>query len=141
VTSDRPKRTRATALQEIRSAEAARVLGLLDAIPLPRQAAQWISDGIDSGNVRALAGAETSGADPTPQILAELLGAVAREQGVTFHTLQDARKVHARSLIAMISNPAEFGPQVFGLSNTVTDEFAARIQRFLRRLGQRGTGS
>ena len=40
-------------------------------------------DGIDSANVRALAGASTSGADPTDQILAALLAAIAREHGIS----------------------------------------------------------
>jgi hypothetical protein len=137
VTSDSPARSRDVALGELRSAEAARRLGLLDTRPLPALAAQWIADGIDSANVRALAGSNTSGANPTSQVLAELLGSVAREQNVSFATLQEARKVHAESLISLISRPAELGPQVFGLSNTVTDELADRARHFFARLRRR----
>jgi len=134
MTSGRQPRRDGAALAEIRAAEAARVLGLQDPMTLPGLAQGWLRDGLDSPSLRALAGAATSGANPTGQVLLELLATIAHEQGISFGTLQAARTVHAQSVVSLISEAGEFGPQLFGLSNTVTDEFAARIGAFFRRL-------
>ena len=110
------------------------MLGLLDATSLPSLAQRWMIAGLDSANLRALAGASTSGANPTAQVLSELLAGIALEYGVRFASLQEARAVHAEHVVSLIGRPQEFGPQVFGLSNTVTDELVARLRRVLARL-------
>jgi hypothetical protein len=133
VSTGEPARDRASAIREIRAAEAARVLGLLDAKPLPAKAEKWMQDGVDSANVRALAGATTSGANPTDQILAELLAAIAREHGVAFASLQEARSIHAEQVVSLMGTGGDFGAQVFGLSNSVTDEMVARLRRLVAR--------
>jgi hypothetical protein len=110
------------------------MLGLLDVAPLPMRALQWMNDGVDSQNVRALAEAATSDAPPTDAVLAALLAEIARDEHVSFANRQEARALHSATVISMMSNPAQFTLQTFRFSNSFTDDIVAWFRgRFARR--------
>jgi hypothetical protein len=110
------------------------MLGLLDVAPLPMRALQWLNDGVDSPNVRALAETATSDTAPTDAVLAALLAEIARDEHVSFANRQEARALHSTTVISMLSNPAQFQLQTFRFSNSVTDDIVSWFRRrFARR--------
>jgi hypothetical protein len=124
----------AVAREEIRRAEAARVLGLLDAADQPANAAQWLLDGIDTPNVHALAGlAGPAGMDVSGGVKEALVAEIAADLGISFSTLQDARRVHANEIIRSFSQGDIESAQIYGLSNGFTDEWSAKLRRFFSR--------
>lgn len=110
------------------------MLGLLDVAPLPMKALQWMNDGVDSHNVRALAEAATSDERPSDAVLGALLSEIARDEHVSFANRQEARALHSMTVISMLSNPAQFQAQTFRFSNSFTDDIVAWLRsRFARR--------
>lgn len=104
--SDRARRVNAgrDALAEIRAAEAARMLGLLVSSELPARAGEWLAAGVDTPNVRALAGAS---AEVTAGVRAALLAEIAGDTHQAPATLAEARAIHAETVIArMTAHPA-----------------------------------
>ncbi|WP_157970512.1 hypothetical protein [Nakamurella deserti] len=116
---------RATALRDLRAADAARVLGLLDPATLPERARHWTGQGLVTPAALALAGG-TGGTDRFPVLLAT----VAAEHGVSVADVPTARAVHAEAVLGMTG--AAFGPAVFELANTVTDGLTSRVRRWWR---------
>jgi len=92
-------------------------------------ALQWMNDGVDSRNVRALAEASTSDPRPGDAVLAALLAEIAADQHVSFANRQEARAVHSSTVISMMSNPAQFTAQTVRFSNSFTDDFVAWLRR------------
>jgi hypothetical protein len=133
MTVAKPARNRRTAHEEIRAAEAARVLGVLDPGPLPVRAVQWMNDGIDSRNVRALAEVVASDQTPGDEVLTALLAEIARDEHISFANRQEARALHSDTVIAMLRNPAEFSAHTYRFSNSVTDDIVAWLRRRFRR--------
>jgi hypothetical protein len=113
-------------------------LGLLDTTTLSTQATQWIADGMDSSNVRALAGAAISGANPTAEVLASLLEHIAAETGVTFSSMQQAREVHSLAMIGSMEPTLEYSMRILDASNSFTDDLWRKFVTFLKRLFGRG---
>jgi hypothetical protein len=123
------------ARRDIRSAEAGRVLGLLDSAELPARARSWIVDGADSPNVRALATAPADSA--TDGIRRALLAEIAAELGLSFGAVQEARTFQAEEIIRARSFDLDVGTQIYGLSNGYTDELVRRLRAFVARLSRR----
>ncbi len=152
---DTPERRRA--VDEIRAAEAARVLGMLDVTPLPTKAAEWIAAGIRYTSAVALAALARPGTglantartraaddigpddiDPDGTLRAQLLGNLAIECGIGFRTTAEARAVHANTVIAALRSANGTGtgtatPMIVDFSNNYTDELTERVKAALRR--------
>ncbi len=122
---------RAAAREDIRRAEAARVVGQLDAGTLSVRASGWRDAGLDSSNVRALAGA--SDADVSSGVKSALLAEIAAEFGLGFATLQEARSVRAVDIVRSMGAGENVSAEIFGLSNGLTDEWVARFRSLFRR--------
>ena len=127
-------RTSGTAVDEIRRAEAARTLGLLDPSTLQVRAGQWLADGVDSPNVRALARANSETSDG---IRLALLAEIAEENGVHFETTAEARALHASSVIAAMATSSNPTLVAMTFSNNYTDEVSSRIFRAVGRIFHR----
>jgi hypothetical protein len=124
--------------EEIRVAEAARIVGLLDVTTLPQKAAQWVADGVTSANAQALAGLAAADAVPSSDGLrSALLAETASDLGLGFATTQEARTLHAAEIIRAMSAGENAGAQIYGLSNGFTDEVTGRLRGFLARLLKR----
>jgi hypothetical protein len=117
---------------DIRRAEASRVLGLLRAEGLAERAGGWLDGGVDTQNVRALVGSVD---DPeiSDGVRVALVAEIAAELGLGFTNLQEARALQAEEIIRSMSAGENMSPQIFDLSNGVTDEFAAKLMARLRR--------
>ncbi len=124
MTDDTPPR--AAALHDLRAAEAARVLGLLDPAGLPTRAQEWVRHGLTTPAVRALASGGVAG----PEVL---LATAASELGVSIPDDATARAVHARQVIAITARGGDAGAALFALSNSVTDGVTARLRARWRR--------
>jgi hypothetical protein len=131
--ADRPGNV--AARHDIRRAEAARILGLLDGIGLPERARGWLVDGADTANVRALA-TSPIGLDGD-RIRMALLREIAEELRLGFPSLQAARTFHAEEIIRARHFGADIGQQLYGLSNGYTDELVRRFRGVLARLARR----
>lgn len=119
-----------TALRDLRAAEAARVLGLLDLGSLPGRAAVWVENGVDTPAARALAAGGDGSQAVSPTVLVATLAA---EHGVAIHDLATARAVHAESVIGLLGTGGDFPGAVFGLSNSVTDSVTGGVRRWWSR--------
>jgi hypothetical protein len=120
------------ARHDIRRAEAARVLGLLDSTQLPDRARAWLLDGADTANVRALA-ASTVGVSAEGIRLA-LLAEIAEELKLGFASLQAARTFQAEEIIRARHFGADIGAQLYVLSNGYTDELLRNLRGFVARV-------
>ena len=125
-------RDRDVALREIRAAEAARMVGVLDIAELPQQAQQWVVDGISQPSARALA-ALAGSVLAAAHNRAVLLATLASECHVNFANLAEARAVHADTVIRTMVTGGDFPRAVFDFSNSYTDHIASRLGRALRR--------
>ena len=130
VHDDTPPRT--AALRDLRAADAARVLGVLDPTGLTARAREWHAQGVTSPAVRALAAGGTT-AGP-----AVLLATAAAELGVSVPDEATARVVQARAVIAVTARGGDAGQALFALSNSVTDGITGRLRaRWRRRTDRR----
>jgi hypothetical protein len=123
------------ARRDIRRAEAARVLGLLDSSGLPERARSWIVDGADSPTVRALAMAPADSASDGARHA--LLIEIAAERGLGFTRVQDARTFQAQEIIRARSFNLDVSSQIFSLANAYTDEVIHKLRGFVARLTHR----
>jgi hypothetical protein len=119
--------------RDIRRAEAGRILGLLNAAELPERARQWLADGADSANVRALAAARSS----DDGVRCALLHEIAEEFDLGFATQQAARTFQAEEIIRAPSFSMDVTAQIYGLSNSFTDDLVRRLRGFVARLTAR----
>ncbi|MCU1549723.1 MAG: hypothetical protein JWR36_283 [Glaciihabitans sp.] len=119
------------ARRQIESAEAARVLGLPIPFDLSDGASRWVSDGIDTANSRALAGAS---ADTPEGVRLALLAELAEEIGVSFASTSEARTVHAEDIVRSMSAGEDAGGRLYALANGYTDELVGSIRGFIDRL-------
>ncbi|MEP6980362.1 MAG: hypothetical protein ABJA16_06320 [Nakamurella sp.] len=117
----------AAAVRDLRAAEAARVLGLLDPDALPTRARRWIESGIDTPAARALA---ASSWDPTQSNPTVLVATVASEHDVAIHDIAVAQAVHAQSVIGLIGQGGDFSGALLDLANSVTDGLTGRAHRW-----------
>jgi len=123
------------AIQQIRAAEAARVLGLLDTDRLAARAQQWVDAGITTEGAYRLSDADS---DTSPDELAALVKQTAAETGVHFSTTAEARAVHAQSVIASMATSADLTGDILRFSNNYTDEVTGKLSGVIRRLRGRG---
>jgi hypothetical protein len=107
------------------------MLDQLDAATLPARAAAWQAAGIDSRNVRALAGA--SDPEVSDGVRSALLAEIAAEFDLGFATLQDARSVRALDIVRAMGEGEDVGTQIYGLSNGFTDEWTGKLKAFFTR--------
>jgi hypothetical protein len=121
----------AAARRQIESAEAARMLGLPIPFDLSASASRWVSDGIDTANSRALAGAS---ADTPEGVRLALLAELAEEIGVSFVSTRDARAAHAEDIVRSMSAGEDAGGRLYALANGYTDEIVRSIRGFIDRL-------
>jgi hypothetical protein len=121
---------------DIRRAEASRLLGLLNADGLAERAGTWLDGGVDTQNVRALVGS-VDDEEISAGVRLALVAEIAAELGLGFGSLQEARTVQAEDIIRSMSSGETVGPQIFDLSNGVTDELTARIRRAIGRVFRR----
>lgn len=122
----------ATAVRDLRAAEAARVLGLLDPAALPARARRWIDSGIDTPAARALA----AGGDPAQSNPTVLVATVAPEHDVAIHDVAVARAVHAQSVIGLLGQGGDFSGALLDLANSVTDGLTVRAHRWWGRFSR-----
>ena len=127
-------RTPETAVDKIRHSEAARMLGLLDPATLSARAEQWLADGLDSANVRALAHTDGEASDG---VRLALLAEIAAENDVHFTNTAEARALHARDVIAAMATSANPTAVAMTFSNNYTDEVSSKISRAIGRLLRR----
>lgn len=120
---------RAAALRDLRAAEAARVLGLLDPSTLPPRARSWVAQGLATPAALALAAGPGGPASSSPMVL---LATLAAEYEVAIHDLGQARAVHAEAVIGLAGQGGDFAGALFDLSNSVTDGITARARRWWR---------
>ena len=111
-------------------AEAARVLGLLDARPLPGLARQWIVDGITEAPVETLAHLVVH--DRSDPDAAVAVAALADACAIRL-TVHEARALHAETVIDLFTTGRD-PAAIFDTSNNYTDEVAGRARGFFGRL-------
>ena len=114
---------------DIRRAEAARMLDLLGADDLPARATRWIANGADTANVRALAQSTEASSGVRLALVAE----IAAELGLGIASDQEARQVQAETIIRSINSGQDFSRDLFALSNSYTDAATGRVSQFLGR--------
>lgn len=127
-------RTTDSAVDELRRAEAARVLGLLDPASLQPLASQWVTDGLASDNIRALA---SPGSQGSAGVLLALLSEAASDEGIHFANTAEARALHASSVIAAMATSANPTMVAMTFSNNYTDELSSRVSRLIGRVLRR----
>ena len=127
-------RTAGDARDELRRAEAARVLGLLDPATLPALARQWTADGIDSDNLRALADTDPEAPDG---VRFALLAEAADDEGIHFASTAEARALHASSVISAMRTSGNPTMVAMTFSNNYTDELSSRVSRAIGRVLRR----
>jgi hypothetical protein len=126
------------ARKEIREAEAARVLGLLEAEGLPEQASQWLVDGVATPNIRALAGLVGVPVEDVPDgVRSALVAEIAHDLSITFASSAEARSIHSEHIVRSMSQGAQMSASIYGLSNGFTDEWSGRVRGFFARLFRR----
>jgi hypothetical protein len=121
------------ARRDIRLAEAARMLGLLDSGELPERATRWLADGADTPNIRALAAITSVAESPRFALVRE----ITEELGLGFASQQAARTFEAEEIIRARSFNLDVSAQLYGLSNGFTDEMVRRLRGFVSRLTAR----
>ena len=119
------------AIQQIRAAEAARVLGLLDTRGLADRAQRWVDAGITTEGAYRLSDTDS---DADPSELALLIRQTAAETGVHFETTAEARSVHAISVIASMATSTDLTGDILRFSNNYTDEVTGKLSGAIRRL-------
>ncbi|MCU1403752.1 MAG: hypothetical protein JWQ43_55 [Glaciihabitans sp.] len=117
-----PLRDANVAMQEIRLAEATRVLGMLEAGALDAEASGWLLDGVDSPSLHSLAKA----ADADQLIL---LADTARELGLSFRSVQDARAFHINAVLA--EGNMRVAMESFSISNNFSDHLSSAFRRMV----------
>jgi hypothetical protein len=117
------------ARDDIRRAEAARMLGLLAADALPERATRWLAGGAGTANVRALAQSWEASSGVRLALVAEIAG----ELGLGIASDQEARQVQAETIIRSINSGQDFSRDLFALSNSYTDAATGRVSLFLGR--------
>jgi hypothetical protein len=124
-----------SAREEIRLAEARRMLGLRQANDLPTEAVAWLEAGIVSPSLDLLAASEGTGddGDAASDSAARLLRAAAVELDLTFATTQEARTFYVRANLADLTS-ATGAAGIAEVSNGFTDELTGRVKRALGRL-------
>jgi hypothetical protein len=122
----------ARAIAQIRAAEAARMIGLLDDAVLVAQADDWVAAGVESDSLTTLVSGET-----TPALRAGLLADVAASVGVHFATRSDARSVHAMTVIDQMTKSGDLVGDVMRFSNNYTDEVSGKMHGAFGRLFRR----
>lgn len=105
------------------------MLGLLTVDGLTDRAISWISAGVDTPNVRALA----RPSEASDGVRLALVAEIAAEQQVGFATVQAARNAHAEQVIRAMGAGENVGGQIFAFSNSYTDELVLRLRRWLGR--------
>lgn len=105
---------------------------MLSADGLRKRAAGWRAGGVDTHNVRALE-ATAEGPDVSAGVRLALVAEIARELGIGFASLTEARSAQAEEVIRSMSAGEQVGTQIFDLSNGATDEFTARVRAFFGR--------
>ncbi|MBF4577229.1 hypothetical protein [Frondihabitans sp. VKM Ac-2883] len=118
-----------SALDDIRLAEAARMLGIHDVDGLAGRAQAWLADGVESPSVALLA---ESGDLPEEQRL-RILRSAAVELDLTFVSLQTARTYYVQRSLPELTT-VEGAAGIAALSNGLTDEWTGRLRRLFRRL-------
>jgi hypothetical protein len=124
----------AVARREIRVAEASRILQLPLTTDLSASACRWLSDGIETANMRALAGA---GTDVPDGVRVALLEHLAAELGLSFGSTGAARRLHAEEIIRSMRAGEDVGGRLHSLANGFTDELTTAVRNLLVRLGRR----
>ena len=110
------------------------MLGLLDPQTLPALARQWLADGLESENVRALADANSQGSGG---VRLALLAEAAEEAGVHFASTAEARALHASSVIAAMATSANPTQVAMTFSNNYTDELSGKVSRAIGKILRR----
>ena len=111
------------------------MLGVLDSTDLAERAGQWLADGADTANVRALVAAPRDGS--AEGICLALLREIASELGLGFDSQQAARSFQAEEIVRARTFSMDVGAQIYGLSNGFTDELVRKLRGFAARLTQR----
>ncbi|KQQ28912.1 hypothetical protein ASF54_09920 [Frondihabitans sp. Leaf304] len=118
-----------SALDDIRLAEAARMLGIHDVDELAGRAQAWLADGVESPSIALLV---ESGDLPEEQRL-RILRSAAVELDLTFASLQTARTYYVQRSLPELTT-VEGAAGIAALSNGLTDEWTGRLRRLFRRL-------
>lgn len=118
-----------SALDDIRLAEAARMLGVHDTAGLAGRAEGWLAEGVESPSIRALA----EGGALSEERRLRILRSAAVELDLTFETLQAARTFYVQRSLPELTT-AEGAAGIAALSNGLTDEWTGRLRRLFRRL-------
>jgi hypothetical protein len=121
------------AFADIQLAEAARILGLLTTDQLGERATGWLAAGIDTANVQALA----QSSQDADGIRLALVAEIAREFGIRFARLQDARRYYSEHILRSMSTGNIVTSDIAALSNGYTDELVERIGGFVKRMLRR----
>ncbi|ROQ40072.1 hypothetical protein EDF46_1709 [Frondihabitans sp. PhB188] len=117
------------ALDELRTAEARRMLGLEDGTALRARAEAWLAQGLISPSLELLAASY----DLTDGEALRLLRSAAVELDVVFATTQKARSHYLTASMSTLTTAEGVGG-IVAVSNGVTDELTARARRALARV-------
>jgi hypothetical protein len=117
------------ALDELRTAEAQRMLGLGDGLSLRARAEGWLAEGLVSPSLELLAASYDL---PDDEAL-RLLRSAAVELDVVFATTQGARAHYLAASMSTLTTAEGVGG-IVAVSNGVTDELTARARRALARV-------
>ena len=121
---------RTAALKDLRAAEAARILGLLDTSTLAARAGRWVQQGLSSTATLELAATGDGAGGPQSPLV--LLATVASEHGISIPDVGVARAVHAESIIGLAGAGGDISESLFDLSNSVTDGVTGGLRRWWR---------
>ncbi len=119
---------RTAARQDLRAAEAARVLGLLDTQELPARARRWRQFGLTTPAAVAPAAGPAGTGEGSQTVLVATLAA---ECGVSIQDPAVARAVHAETIIGMADQ--DFTTSLVTFSIGITDNLTGHLRRRLRR--------
>jgi hypothetical protein len=117
-----------SAFDEIKLAEARRMLGLAQPVDLAARAEGWLAAGVRSPSLELLA----ISPDITPEESLRLLRAAAVELDLAFATAQAARTYSIQASLPELTTAAGIG-EITGYSNGMTDALEARLRRLFRR--------
>ena len=123
-----PGSPHADALAQIRAAEAARVIGLLDDGLLVSRAPGWAVAGVESAALADLLAADTA------SDRAASLAHVAADVDVHFATTSEARSEHALTVIDTMTKSGDLVADVMRFSNNYTDEVSGKLRGTFDRL-------
>ncbi|RKR76031.1 hypothetical protein [Frondihabitans australicus] len=116
------------AFDEIRLAEARRMLGLAQTDDLSTRAELWLSQGVRSPSLELLAVSP----DATPEESLRLLRAAAVELDLAFETPQAARTYSIQASLPSLTSMQGVG-EITDYSNGMTDALERRLRRLFRR--------